>query len=165
VERPEPALCEAERITASRELVRLHMRLSDEAAAYQNEIQALIVVLFPEFTQVFADPCLPTALAVLKAFPSAQAMAEAGVEPLYQLVRAQTPTHSGRPTARKLVALATQSISSGRARAGRSLSLRMLCDQLQHTGANLARLEAEIEQLLMQDPAVKGLQQVPEFGP
>jgi transposase len=141
------------------------MHLSDEAAAYQNEIQALLVVLFPEFTQVFADPCLPTALAVLKAFPSAQAMAEAGVEPLYQLLRAQTPTHSGRPTARKLVALATQSISSGRARAGRSLSLRILCDQLQHTGANLARLEAEIEQLLMQDPAVKGLQQVPEFGP
>ena len=158
-------MCEVERVTAYREVVRLHMQLSDEAAAYQNEIQALIVVLFPEFTQVFADPCLPTALAVLKAFPSAQAMAEAGVEPLYQLLRAQAPTHYGRPTARKLVALATQSVSSGRARAGRSLSLRILCDQLQHTGANLARLEAEIEQLLMQDPAVKGLQQVPEFGP
>jgi len=43
------------------------MQLSDEAAAYQNESQALVIVLFPEFTQVFADPCLPTALAVLKA--------------------------------------------------------------------------------------------------
>ena len=51
----------SERITAYRELVRLHMQLSDEAAAYQNEIHALVVVLFPEFTQVFADPCLPTA--------------------------------------------------------------------------------------------------------
>jgi transposase len=155
----------SQRITAYREVVRLHMHLSDEAAAYQNEIQALIVVLFPEFTQVFADPCLPTALAVLKAFPSAQDMAEAGVEPLCQLVRAQTPTHYGRPTARKLVALATQSASSGRARAGRSLSLRILCDQLEQIGANLARLQAEIEQLLMQDPGGKGLQQVPEFGP
>lgn len=46
----------------------------------QNEIQALVVVLFPEFTQVFADPCLPIALTVLKALPSAQAVTEVGVE-------------------------------------------------------------------------------------
>ena len=55
-----------EQITTYRELVRLHTRLSDEAASYQNEIQILVVVLFPEFTQVFADPCLPSALAVSK---------------------------------------------------------------------------------------------------
>jgi len=114
---------------------------------------------------VFADPCLPTALAVLHAFPSAQAMAEAGVEPLAQLLRVQKPAHYGRPTAQKLVAFAKQSVSSGRARAGRSVSLRILCNQLEHTQANLARLEAEIEQLLTNDPGVKGVQQVPEFGP
>src|SRR5260221_9313272 len=71
----------SERVATYRELVRLHTQLSDTAAGYQNEIQALVVVLFPEFTQVFADPCLPTALALLKAFPSTQALAEAGVEP------------------------------------------------------------------------------------
>src|SRR6266567_7152912 len=155
----------SERIATYRELVRLHTQLSDETAAYQNEIQALVVVLFPEFTQVFADPCLPTALAVLKAFPSAQAVVEAGVEPLTQVLRAQKPVHYGRPTAQKLVAFAKQSVSSGRAVAGRSVSLRILCDQLEHTQANLARLEAEIEQLLTNDPGVKGIQQVPEFGP
>src|SRR6266699_2394020 len=52
----------SERVTVYRELVRLHMQLSDEAAAYQNEIHALVIVLFPEFTQVFADLCLPGAL-------------------------------------------------------------------------------------------------------
>jgi transposase len=155
----------SEQVATYRELVRLHTRLSDTAAGYQNEIQALIVVLFPEFTQVFADPCLPTALSVLKAFPSAQALVEAGVDPLFQLLRAQPVAHYGRPTAKKLVALANQSVSSGRARAGRSTSLRILCDQLEHTQANLAHLNAEIEQLLNTDPGVKGLQQVPEFGP
>jgi transposase len=89
----------SERVTTYRELVRLHTQLSDEAAAYQNEIQALVVVLFPEFTQVAARPCLPTALAVLTAFPSAQAVVEAGVEPLTQVLRAQKPVHYGRPTA------------------------------------------------------------------
>ena len=53
-----------ERVATYRELVRLHTQLSDTAASYQNEIQALIVVLFPEFTQVKISPCLPTALSV-----------------------------------------------------------------------------------------------------
>src|SRR6266566_2751516 len=154
----------SERVATYRELVRLHTQLSDEAAAYQNEIQALVVVLFPEFTQVTARPCLPTAHAVLKAFPSAQAVAEAGVEPIAVLLH-QMPAHFGRPTAQKLVAFARKSGSSGRAVAGRSMSLRILCDQLEHTQANLARLEAEIEQLLTNDPGVKGIQQIPEFGP
>lgn len=102
---------------------------------------------------------------MLTAFPNAQVLAEAGTEPLFQLLRAQKPAHYGRPTAQKLVALAKQSASSGRALAGRSVSLRILCDQLQHTRADLARLDAEIEQLLTNDPGVKGLQHVPGFGP
>lgn len=87
----------------------------------------------------------------------AQAVAEAGIEPLFQLFRAQKPAHYGRPTAQKLVAFARQSASSGRALTGRSVSLRILCDQLEHTRANLARLDAEIESLLANDPGVKGL--------
>lgn len=58
-----------EQVATYRELVRLHTQLSATAASYQNEIQALIVVLFPEFTQVFADPCLPTALSVRNRLP------------------------------------------------------------------------------------------------
>src|SRR6266851_5455974 len=63
----------SDQVAAYRELVRLHTHLSDEAARYQNEIQSLVVVLFPEFTQVTARPCLPNAMAVLKAYPHAQA--------------------------------------------------------------------------------------------
>jgi transposase len=48
-------------IATYRELVRLHTHLSDEVARYKNEIQALLIVLFPEFSQVFADPCRATA--------------------------------------------------------------------------------------------------------
>ncbi len=63
----------SEHMVTFRELVRLHTQLSDTAASYQNEIQALIVVLFPEFTQVKALPCLPTVLStysfLLMSFP------------------------------------------------------------------------------------------------
>jgi len=63
------------------------------------------------------------------------------------------------------VELAHSSVSSNRALSGRSTSLRILCDQLEHTQANLARLQTELEQLMAHDPGVKGLEQIPEFGP
>jgi hypothetical protein len=124
-----------------------------------------VVVLFPEFTQVFADPCGQTALAVLKAYPHAQAVAEAAAAAVYQVLRTVPAPHFGRPTAQKLVALAKVSVGSGRALSGRGSSLRILCDQLEHTQANLTRLEKELEDLITTDPGAKGLQQMPELGP
>jgi transposase len=44
------------------------------------------------------------------------------------------------------------------------VSRRILCAQLEHTRANLARLDSEIEHLLNPDPGVTGVQQVPAFG-
>ena len=153
-----------EQVATYRELVRLHAQLSEESARYQNQIQILVVVLFPELSQIFADPCLPSALAVLKAYPDAQAVAQAGVEAVYQVLRAVPAAHFGRPTAKKLVAAAQASIGSGHALTRRVSSLQILCDQLEHTQANLKRLEEELEQLITTDPATKGLQQMPELG-
>jgi len=138
---------------------------ADDVVRYKNEIHALLVVLFPEFTQVFADPTRPTALAVLKRYPSAQAIAQTEVETLGKFLRELAPRHYGRPTAQELVGLAKASISSGMAVAARSSSLRILCDQLEHTQKNLEQLQREIDQLLNQDPKAKGMLGVPEFGP
>src|SRR5215469_8455935 len=137
-----------ERVATYRELVRLLTQLSEQAARSQNQVHALVVVLFPEFTQVFADPCLPTALAVLKAYPSARAMAQAKEAALSALVHAQKHAHDGHPTAKKLLSLASTSARSGQAEAGRSLSVCLLCEQLQQTQKQLERLDAELEQLL-----------------
>lgn len=153
-----------EQIATYRELVRLHAQLSEEAARYKNQIQALVVVVFPEFTQVFADPCGQTALAVLKAYPHAQALAEAGETAVFQVLRTVPASHFGHPTARTLVALAKASISSSRALSGRASSLRILCDQLEHTRNNLLQLEEELEQLITIDPSARSLRQMPELG-
>jgi transposase len=91
-------------------------------------------------------------------------MAQATEGALYALLHAQKHANSGHPTARKLLSLASTSVSSGQAEAGRSLSLRMLCEQLEQTHKHLDWLQAELERLLANDPAVKGLQQIPEFG-
>jgi transposase len=148
----------------ARELVRLHTHLSDEVARYKNEIQALLSVLFPEFSQVFADPCRATALALLTRYPSAQAIASAGVEAIAALLHEVAPRSYGRSTAERLVHLAQHSVSEGMALGARSTSLKIVCDQLEHTQANMARLEREIDNLLETDEGARGLGSVPEFG-
>jgi transposase len=153
-----------EQIASYRELVRLHMQLSDELARDKNEIQVLLVVLFPEFTQVFADPCRLTATAVLQAYPSARAVHAAGVDAIAAILRAKAPRHFGRETAERLVDLAEHSVSSRLAVEARSLSLQIWCEQLQQTAAHLEHIDEEIEHLLSHDPGAKGLQMVPEFG-
>jgi len=121
--------------------------------------------VFPEFTQLFADPTRPTAPALLKLYPNAQALVTAGVERLTHKLQELSPTHYGRATAEQLVSLAHQSVSSGLANAARSTSLRILCDQLEHPLVNVANLEQEMDQLIIKDPQTKGLRSVPEFGP
>src|SRR5437588_9595575 len=149
-----------ELIATYRELVRLHTQLADEAARYKNEIQALLAVLFPEFSQVFTDPCRSTAIGILKLYPSARAVATAGVEAIAAKLHELAPRHYGRKTAEQLVALAEHSASSGRAISARSTSLKILCDQLEHTQSNIAQLESEIDKLLDADKGAKGLQSV-----
>src|SRR6266849_5934133 len=155
----------SEQVAPYRELMRLQQQLSDDVVRYKNEIHALLVVLFPEFTQVFVDPTRPTALAILKRYPSAQAIAQTEVETLSKFLHELAPRRYGRSTAQELVRLAQVSISSGVAIAARSSSLRILCDQLEHTQTNLDQLQREIDQLLDQDPKATGLLGVPEFGP
>jgi transposase len=160
-----PAYVPNELTATYRELVRLHSNLSDEAARYKNEIQDLLVVLFPEFTQVFKDPTRKTALAVLRAYPGAQAIAAVGGAPIAAIFEATAPRNYGPEAADRLVRLAKRSSASPVAVTARGRSLAILADQLTHTQMNIAELDREIEQLLRHDDGATGLQSVPDFGP
>ncbi len=155
----------SDQVVTYRELTRLYQQLTGEVVRYKNEIHALLVVLFPEFTQVFADPSRPSALTVLKAYPSAQAMQEAEPKLLYQILREQCPGRYGRKTADKLIHLAKASVSGGVAIGARSSSMRILCDQLEHTQKNLELLQQEIERLLDSDPKARSVLAMSELGP
>lgn len=92
-------------------------------------------------------------------------MREADPKALGQLLREECPGHYGRQTAERLVQLAECSVSSGQATQARQRSMRILCDQLEHTQSNLKRLQQEIECLLDNDPKVKGVLSITELGP
>jgi transposase len=138
--------------------------LTDEAARYKHEIRDLVVVLFPEYTQVFKDPTGPTARALLRAYPGAAVMAAAGVEEIAHVLQTVAPQKYGRRTAEQVVAWATRSSASPVAVTARGRSLAILVDQLTHTQANLTELDREINSLLCDDAGATRLQSVPEFG-
>jgi transposase len=160
-----PAYVPEEQIASYRELVRMMTSLTQEAARYNIEIQGLLTVLFPEFTRVFADPCRPTARALLGRYPSAQAFLDAGLSALTASLQEIAPKRYGERTAQRLLTLAAQTVASGVARKARERSLQILCAQLGQTQGHLAGLEAEVAALLHNDSGVAGLQSVPEFGP
>ena len=113
-----PAYVPSDLIGAYRELVRLHDTLTDAAARHKQEIRDLLIVLFPEFPQVFKDPIGPTALALLRAYPGAVAVATVGSEGITQLLQDVAPHKYGRQTAERLVAL-TQHSSAVQSRSWR----------------------------------------------
>ena len=94
-------------IVSYRELVRLYSSLTDEEGRYRNEIQPLLVVVFPEFTQVFADSCRPTALGLLCSYSSVKAFVGAGIIELNaKLDKPKNVHYYGTKTARRLIELA-----------------------------------------------------------
>jgi transposase len=159
-----PAYVPNELITTYRELIRLHTNLADETTRYKNELRAMLEVLFPEFTQVFADPSAATALALLQRYPCAEAIVTAGVDEIYGVLHELSPRRYGRGAASQLIALAQTSQASPLAHEARSTSLGIICDQLAHTQLNLAKVEEELANLLKSDKEADSLASVPEFG-
>jgi transposase len=154
-----------EQVATYRELVRLHTQsLVRRLPVIRTRSRPSSSCFSPSSVRSLLIPAYPALWQCGNTYPDAQAVAEAGVEAVYQVLRAVPAAHFGRPTAKKLVGAAQASSGSGRALHGRTSSLRILCDQLEHTQANLQRLEEELGQLLTTDPETKGLRQMPELG-
>jgi len=144
--------------------VRLQANLTDAAARTKQEIRDLLILLFSEFTQVFKDPTGPTALALLRAYPGAVAIASVGSDAITQVLHDVAPRKYGPRTAQRLVTLAEESCASPVAVVARSHCLQILIDQVRQTQTHLGELEQEPADLIERDEGVAGLQSVPEFG-
>jgi len=79
-----------------------YRRLVKERTRITNLVKGLLDGLFPEFPQVFKDPCGQTALSVLSTCPVPKVIAEMTEEKFVNTIRAR---HQGRPMRKKLLAL------------------------------------------------------------
>jgi transposase len=145
-------------------LVRHRYELSQEASQRKNKLIAIYDELFPEFTQVFKDPNLPSALAIREQFPTPHAVATAS---LSALTAARVGRHPSDAKLALLQQLAAQSIGTrdlGRLR-GLVFEQGQLIRELKLLQEHLRQLEEEITRIIAQSREGRILTSIPPIGP
>ena len=155
-----------EEAQAMQRLVHERQWLGQEAAAVKNRLQDRLVICFPEFASVFAQPCGPLAQAVLGRAPTAR-HAAAARESVLAAVRARRGgPPCGPQRARCLRQAARQSIASATADTDAE-AIRFLLTQLQQIQDRQQALEAHLEAYArrLQDPAPAAQAPAPDEPP
>jgi hypothetical protein len=146
-------------------LIRHRYELSQEATQRKNKLIAICDEIFPEFTQICKDPCLPSALSIRKQFPTPQTLATAGMTDL-QAARG----YNRKLTDEKLVELqrlASQSIGTkdiGRLR-GLVIEQGQLIRELNLLQEHLHQLDVEITKAVEHSREGRILTSIPPIGP
>ena len=148
-----------------RGLIRHRYELSQEAAQRKNKLIAICDEIFPEFTKICKDPCLPSALAMRAQFPTPQAFATASTSAL-QAARGYNRKRSDEKLT-ELQRLASQSIGTkdiGRLR-GLLIEQGQLIRELNILQEHLDQLAVEITQAVEHSREGQILTSIPPIGP
>jgi transposase len=121
-------------------LINERQRLVEDLAGTKNQIHEQLLVCFPEFTQVFADPFAKLALAVLREVPTARCAAGRRALSLARVKAGKKERSLGVEPAGKLIELAKRSIASAR-EDDDGKALVFLLDQLELLKKRLASIE------------------------
>ena len=135
-------------------------RLVQELAATKNRIHEQVLVCFPEFTQVFADPFAKLARAVLSEIPTARRAARRQALSLARVKSVAAGSVSRSRRAQQLILLAKQSIAS----AGEdddAEAMGFLLDQLELLEKRLTHIERTLVAYVQQ---AKAETETPEEG-
>ncbi len=131
-----------------------YRRLVKESTRIKNLIKGLLDGLFPEFTQVFKDPCGLTALSVLSTCPIPEVIAGMTEEQFASTIKA---SHQGRLMRKKLCALryaAETSIGVGAGAQPVSTELFFLVEKLQLIRCHIRSIDGTLVKLV--DKAEEG---------
>lgn len=130
-----------------RGLVQHRLELKRETTRRKNKLIAIVDELFPELTQIYADPNKPNALALRLAFPTPQAIASASLDALYA-----TRTHGrpGRKALLQLQELARHTIGTKNPDRLKTIQLEQECliRELLLLDSHVERLTAEISAII-----------------
>jgi len=146
-------------------LIRHRYELSQEAAQRKNKLIAICDEVFPEFTVICKDPCLPSALTIREQFPTPQAVATASLTAL-QAARGKNHLLTDDKLAH-LQRLASQSIGTkdvGRLK-GLLIEQKQVIRELKVLQEHLGELNAETVQIVEHSREGQILTSIPPIGP
>src|SRR6266487_2403974 len=140
--------------------------LREDAHRLTNRIRALLATYWPAFERAFGDR-LDTigGTALLKLYPSAPQLRQAGAKRLVTLLRATHRVHQPEPWVEQLlVAAKSQTVVVAGADTAAGL-IAELAEQLHRVLARRQRLEKEIERAFFNLPEASILRSMPGIGP
>ena len=145
-------------------LMRHRYELVNEATQRKNKLTAICDELFPELTQVFKDPNLPTALELREKFPTPHTVATASLVALREVRKKSYPSEVQLV---QLQQLAAQSIGMKDLTRQRGLILEqtLLIRELRLLQDHLEQLAGEISQIVEQSREGQILTSIPPIGP
>jgi len=141
--RPEPSPPPDRDLDDLRQLVQLHQRLSQDYGDRIRQLHRLLVLVFPEFTQVVRTLDSQRATALLSRYPTAQAFREADTDELARL-HCGGRGALGAARAASLVSAAATSVAQYGSTAY-DVSVRAFCADLDTLRKSLRDAETQIE--------------------
>ena len=145
-------------------LMRHRYELVNESTQRKNKLTAICDELFPELTQVFKDPNLPTALDLRERFPTPHAVATASLIALREVRKKSFPSEAQLVLLQQLAAQSIGTKDVARQR-GLLLEQELLIKELRLIQDHLARLEGELCQIVEQCREGKILLSIPPMSP
>ncbi len=148
---PEGAAAELRRLSHARE------RSVQRRTALFNQLQELVFVIFPEFSQVMHDFKTKSAQHLLKHFPAPDEILACGVEPLTDALRKVSRGKLGAKRARRLYEAARDSVGIRQGRESILFEIEEILSTIESSDRFLSRLEQELCRHLREIPASRYL--------
>jgi len=147
-------------------LGRLRKSLSDKIKTIQREISTVMATVNPEITKVFPNIFTKTALATIKAYPTAVDIQKATPKKLTKLFRHIKGNNFNEEKAKFLIELSKSSIYAGRAHESRALMIRTNIRILELLCQERDEIELQINTLLYSkietvDASIENIKTIP----
>jgi len=161
---PEGAAAELRRLTLARE------RSIQRRTALYNQLQDLVFILFPEFSQVMKNVKTQSAQYLLRHYPTPQDIAACGFETLTSILKRVSRGKLGKVRAQALYDAAAQSVGLQEGRRGILLETEEILLGLEACKRFIERIQEEMVPYLEQIPysdsllSVKGIGQITVAG-
>jgi len=155
---PEGPAAELRRLTHARE------RSLQRRTALFNQLQKLVFVIFPEFSQVMKDVKTKSSQYLLKHFPTPQFILECGVSGLTETLRRVSRGKLGEARARALYAASRESVGIREGRESILLEISEILSQLASLEGFIVTLEEKMSYYLEQIPSSRYLLSMKGIG-
>jgi len=138
-----------EKMESLKELVKMQFKLEEDKKRAKRRLRSLLIVVFPEYEKtVLTNPFGVAAREILKKWPTAKDIASAKTRQIEKIVRSIKGNNMNQKEIENLIEVAKNSLYSGWAKDTKSLSIRILLEQLEVIFSSLSKVKQEIEKIL-----------------